>query len=818
VKRLLNGIRNHYGFILGIIILLVLTFFTSRNILEKQFDESIFEGENVYNHIRELSSPMYNGRYPGTEGNRLALQYVEDYFKEIGIEPGGENGSFYQQLESMVPFYESTPYIRIIDGENNIVREFHLRKDYVDTFFGGGEVQGELLLLNKSIRNYSKEELMDKIIVGWIPQHIQAGDIQYAVDHGVRAVLTTTDHEYYRSKTVRMSKASTNFGQIKLQGKPIIINIMGRSAYFELRRYAEEKMKADIKYDMVFKRVKTPNILGKIEGKKPDSGTIIISGHVDHVGSDMDGSYFPGAFDDASGIGMMLELARVIKAQDNLPEKTIIFAGWNNEENGLNGSRYYVEHPVYPLARTQVIQIDGIGLTEIKEIIFDSAGDKGVILRNMLFQYAKDLEDELGIKVREIEVGRGSDHQFFIEHNIPSVLIQDFYENRSDLHYVHMYEDNIDNISLEQINRGGKILLQYLKREVYQDILPDYLNKAEKSIIIGIAVTILFFYAVNIWKNRYPSKLIWNKTAEELYFSVPYQLGQRFCQFTILTIFIVFMLVSIIQVPTNFNLIIEEGQIYSNLSLYLVVKKSILYIRHLLTGGLGTSIRNIKVWDIVIVSFKRSSQLIIVSIVLSTIFGMIKGVLDGYNEKGRSGVRGFGTLLLLSLPDVLIVLIAQIMMIYLYKHNILSGYVDKPFVQKFLVPLGCLSIVPFVYVSRITTVAVQDEKKKYYIKAAKAKGLSDFKIICSHITIGVIIKLIDSLSSLTTIIISNLIIVEYLFHYPGIIYMLLKAYKESDITTFIGLSISLGVMYVLFIAIFIMLSKIINPMKREHSA
>ena len=182
--------------------------------------------------------------------------------------------------------------------------------------------------------------------------------------------------------------------------------------------------------DMTFKKVEVPNILGKIEGAKRDGGYLIISGHIDHMGSDPNGNYFPGAFDDASGIGMMLELARVIKEQERPPDKTILFVGWNNEENGVQGSKYYVDHPIYPLSQSEVIQIDGIGLKEINEIVLDSTGDRGSILRNKLYQYAKDLEGKLEIGVHEIQMGMGSDHQYFLQRNVPAVLIQDNYEDR----------------------------------------------------------------------------------------------------------------------------------------------------------------------------------------------------------------------------------------------------------------------------------------------------------------------------------------------------------------------------------------------------
>jgi ABC-type dipeptide/oligopeptide/nickel transport system permease component len=245
------------------------------------------------------------------------------------------------------------------------------------------------------------------------------------------------------------------------------------------------------------------------------------------------------------------------------------------------------------------------------------------------------------------------------------------------------------------------------------------------------------------------------------------------------------------------------------------VKKSVLYIRGLLANGLGKSIGKVDIKEIVLNSFGKSMILVFSTLVLSTILGIIKGVFDGYLGHRKGNLRTMGTVVALSIPDVLIVITIQIMVVYMYKYNILTPIMTKEIMRKFILPLVCLSIVPSVYIARITTVVIHEEMRKDYFKAAKAKGLSKYRILILHLLIGVVMKIIDSLSSVVPIIISNLIIVEYFFHYPGVIYMLLKGYQENDQATFIGLSLSLGLMYVVFNTGFAILSFIVNPLKRE---
>ncbi len=779
---------------------------------QKQFDESFFDVNRVYDHIQELASPPYNGRLPGTEGNQLALTYIESYFKEIGVEPGGEDGSYYQDFKSMVASYDKASYFYITDEKGNRIQEYKLREHYRDTFQGRGEIEGELIYLSMHIRSYEDHEIRDKVILVDLP--LQEEDVDYAKAHGVKGIVATINDRDWRLDPrrridpVRMMKGSGNL--FRLDGQEIILHYVEMPVFIELKRHAEKKYKADIGYYYGFQHVSTANILGKIQGNDPNAGYVIISAHVDHVGAEYDGRFFPGALDDASGTGMMMEMARVIKAQRSPPGKTIIFAGWNNEEGGIAGSRYYTNHPIYPLDKTQVIQLDCIGSVTMQEIDFASAGQKGEMLRNKF----KLLADLRGIKAKESNF-LASDHGPFIEKRVPAVLIEDNFENIGRKHNIHTYKDDIQNISKENLSKVAVVLLDYIKGEVYGDFMPDYLKTSESIFLGSLGFLGIMIYLIYYLSRSNARILIGRWKVEDIYYSMPFRLLTTMYHYTFLVTIVVFLLVFIANIPTNFNLIIDHGVVNTNLSISLTVKKSVLYIRGLLDNGLGKSLGRVDIKDIVMNSFGKSMILILSTLILSTILGIIKGVFDGYRDHRKGSLRTMGTVAALSIPDVLIVIIIQIMAVYMYKYNILTPIMTKEIMRKFILPLICLSVVPSVYIARITTVVIHEEMRKDYFKAAKAKGLSKYRILIGHLLIGVVMKVIDSLSSVVPIIISNLIIVEYFFHYPGVIYMLLKGYQENDQGTFIGLSLSLGLMYIVFNTGFAALSFIINPLKRE---
>jgi len=129
------------------------------------------------------------------------------------------------------------------------------------------------------------------------------------------------------------------------------------------------------------REIASNNVVAKIEGSEPElkNECVVYSAHWDHFGvnNKLPGArtqqIFHGAQDNASGVAMLLELAKAYKALPAPPKRTIVFIATTGEEQGLLGAQYYVHHPLYPLHRTLAnINIDGIntwGRTKDVEII-----------------------------------------------------------------------------------------------------------------------------------------------------------------------------------------------------------------------------------------------------------------------------------------------------------------------------------------------------------------------------------------------------------------------------------------------------------------
>lgn len=109
------------------------------------------------------------------------------------------------------------------------------------------------------------------------------------------------------------------------------------------------------------------NVLGILAG---DDRAIVVSAHYDHLGVDGAGNLYPGADDNASGVAVMLALARRAVTRDR--GRTVVFAAFGAEEVGLVGSARYMEQPVWPLERTDaVINFDMVGRN-----FFEAGADK----------------------------------------------------------------------------------------------------------------------------------------------------------------------------------------------------------------------------------------------------------------------------------------------------------------------------------------------------------------------------------------------------------------------------------------------------------
>lgn len=726
-----------------------------------------FEVNNVAKNTEELSK---------LETNEDKVKYIENYFEKLGTSPGGEEGTYLQNFNTMIPVYNSTPSL-YIKNNDSVVRSFVYGEDFRESllgFGGNGDVSGKIYLLEDNMSSLSKDILKNNIILS--SRALTDEDIDYAVNNGCKAIMMIDPD---------VSKKESVDTRLK-QAKSTIIYRVSQRLFSELSSNYINNLDAHLKVDVSFKMESSPNILSKIQGKSKSSGYSIISAHIS---------------DDNSGIALLMEYARVLKMQDNTPEKTIVFAVWNSFDEGMKGSNYYVENPIYPLKETEVFVLDDVASLNSRVMNISTYGKAGQFIMNKLSDYAM----HRGIRPNVTNDILYNDSKTFLLKDTPAVLINGDRSGGQVSSYEFFEQGDFAD--------AGQVLLNYIQRDIYKDWSQGMIQSKEKSYIITFVIVFLIMYLFkSVYKTK-PSIKLLGISAEDIYYSSIFNVIDKIVNGAALVGVIIFITAFIVYIPSNFDLVKYNGSYISNHSIYFSFESTIEYIRNFFDKGLGKTDSGFSVAFIISFSIIKSIGLILSSVILAFIVGTSIGIISSFKNKKRGNISFIGPIAMLSLPDVLIAISVQLLFIILRQNNILHSGSSE--ITKFLLPFISLAIIPTAYISRIAQIAVKEEITKDYIMAARAKGLSTFNILKDHLLISVAIKVVETLPSVLNIIVSNVIIVEYVFSYPGIVYQLFSYFKDYDIRTCVGLIIGIGVVYFILTAIFKGLSILINPFKRR---
>lgn len=197
---------------------------------------------------------------------------------------------------------------------------------------------------------------------------------------------------------------------------------------------------------------KAANICGTVKGTlRPDS-LIVLTAHYDHLGGMGSDTYFPGANDNASGVSLLLNMARHYAA--NPAPYSMAFICFAAEEAGLLGSRYFTEQPLIDLNSVRfLINLDMVG-----------TGETGITVVNAT-QYLKEFAllnqindaHEYLIKINERGKAANSDHYFFTEKGVPAFFI---YTTGGTKAY-HDVNDQPGSLPLTAYNNLFKLLIDF---------------------------------------------------------------------------------------------------------------------------------------------------------------------------------------------------------------------------------------------------------------------------------------------------------------------------------------------------------------------
>lgn len=313
--------------LLRVIILLIVFLFTSSNTQaqNKEWARQI---------IDTLTSPYFGGRGYVDSGDWRAAQFIASEYKKIGLQPLPKQNNYFQTFT--IPVNTFPGKLLLKTGDRKLIPG----TDFLVDPASGGISFSKLKLINANagfLKNFKKERAKLK-------------NKPYALLLDIEELEKIKDPEQVK-QIDDLSPAVF----IELTTKKQMWSVAGKTSgkpYIRLNKQAlpVDAKEIEIEIDQKLEpKHSTQNILGYIKGKTEPDSFIFITAHYDHLGKMGTETYFPGANDNASGIGMLLDLARYYSQAENQPRYSVVFVAFAAEEAGLRGSEFYVQNPVIPL-------------------------------------------------------------------------------------------------------------------------------------------------------------------------------------------------------------------------------------------------------------------------------------------------------------------------------------------------------------------------------------------------------------------------------------------------------------------------------------
>ena len=400
--------------------------------------------------IQILSADEFEGRAPSTPGEEKTLRFLKEKFIELGLQPG--NGQSYFQE---IPLTEITsrPVADLTVSGGDETNRFRYRDEYVAStmrmversgiegsemvFVGYGivapeygwddykgiDVRGKTVVMLVNDPGYATGD--PELFTGKAMTYYGRWTYKYeeAARQGAAGAFIVHETEpaaypwavvnnsftgpqmSFASEDKNMSRAAVE-GWLTVEAARRLFGQAGRS-YDELKAGAARRgftaiplgLTASVSLKNSIRNVVSNNVLAVLPGGERKDECIIYMAHWDHLGIDTsrtDDPIFNGALDNATGVAGLLEIAQAFTKLEKRPSRSILFVSVTCEEQGLLGSEYYADHPVYPLDHTVAalnmdamnimgpmkdVTVIGYGNSELDDYVIEAAQTQGRTVR-----------------------------------------------------------------------------------------------------------------------------------------------------------------------------------------------------------------------------------------------------------------------------------------------------------------------------------------------------------------------------------------------------------------------------------------------------
>lgn len=390
--------------------------------------------------IQTMCAPEMSGRGYVNEGCVKAAQFLEQEFKKIGLKPFHRK---YQQYFNL-PVQSFPGKCMFVVGNDTLQPGI----DYlVDPASAGVQIPQRYNLVYCNVKslyrniNAFKPCPKDRMLV--VKTSGYGGDTNKVMQARLKEL-----QQFAAVLELTTNKLTWSVSQSVLPYPAFIA---------KAEQFTSQPNTADIQLESEFHPAyKSSNVLGYLPAPidAKNKPYIVLTAHYDHLGKMGANTYFPGANDNASGVGMLLYLAQKLANERN-PNFNYVFIAFGGEEAGLVGSAYYVAHPIFPLKQihfllnTDIMGSGEEGITVVNATLFKSEFDQLVALNQ---------KDNFLPQVKSRGPAANSDHYFFTQSGVPAFFIYTMGPNKN----YHDVDDQYSALSFAEFEDLATLFYKFL--------------------------------------------------------------------------------------------------------------------------------------------------------------------------------------------------------------------------------------------------------------------------------------------------------------------------------------------------------------------
>lgn len=395
-----------------------------------------------------LCHPNMHGRGYVKNGDKKAAQYIRNEFKSYDLRKFRFHSqrSYFQDFEFTVNTFPGAMFLKV-DGKTLEPGDEYLVKPNsggtnTRRFMGVKKLELRHIDSAKAYKKLESQDLGNKVLIIDEPSfHSRENHERFKkirdneVDAGA-LLFVTTDELIWGNSTRALDYPVLEVKKSAFPEDPDMVHLE-----------VEQNYKTSYT---------TQNVVGYVEGRKNPRSYIVVTGHYDHLGRMGDETYFPGANDNASGISMLLNLARYFSKSGNEPRYSLVFIAFTGEEVGILGSRAFTQNPPFQLSKIKsLINIDLMGNGKKGMMMVNGKVHKHIYKK---FQEINETNQYLP-EIKKRGDAANSDHYFFHKAGVPAV----FCYLMEDYPHYHNPHDKPEKLSLNNYEDTYWLFVDYLE-------------------------------------------------------------------------------------------------------------------------------------------------------------------------------------------------------------------------------------------------------------------------------------------------------------------------------------------------------------------